>query len=1002
MEKSTVPPVVGVGASAGGLEALEEFFQEMPIDCGLAFVVIQHLSPDYKSLMVELLSKKTKLSVQRAEDGVPVQPGCIYLIPPKKNMTIFHGALILEEQKKTGPINLPIDIFFQSLAVDQGERAVGIVLSGTGSDGTRGVRRIKEMGGMIMVQDEESAQFDGMPRAAKSTGTADYILPPRKMASPLINYTRHPRESREERAAALLEDNTTMNRLFAELRARTQVDFSFYKPSTLVRRIERRMMICQISTVEDYLKHLYRNPGETVTLSKELLIGVTSFFRDPAVMKSLREDYLPPLLQKIQDREIRFWIAGCSSGEEAYSLAIMIRETMEALGIMRDIKIFATDLDSDAIAKAGRGLYPESIAADLSPALLSKYFYQQDHNYLITRNIREMVVFARHNVVKDPPFTNIDLISCRNLLIYMQPVLQQKALEFFHFSLNTGGILLLGTSETIGGLTSLYEPLHQKHKIYHALGGSQRMPRPPLGGAAQEDASRKDASREKPPGAEKTKTEGLAFPLYPKERKGYAGYQGSRETAEGQLMARFLDTAGQSYLPLSIIVNQEMEILHIIGDSQGYLKVPSGKAVYDISRMASRDLAIPLSTGIQKVFRTGEEMAYKNIMLTGLKEADGVHMRIAPLPGKKTQEPLVAVFLEEFRKEARPVRGEQKTDNTEEMVGEIYDAREEAQQRIADLEQDLQFSKENLQATIEELETANEELQATNEELLASNEELQSTNEELQSTNEELYTVNTEHQQKITELTELNNDVYNLLSASHIGKLLLDENLEIRKYSPEITKIFRIMESDIGRPLDHLNHRILEFDIHRAVAEVSRSNREQEHHIQIEGGIWYLLRIFPYHIAPQVFSGVVLSFVDITRMKEAEREGAEYKQTTEDIITNMPAGLFVYRAQGEGEEMQFFLEQSNPEAERLTGISASEKRGISFQELWKGTAAEGLRELLKTVMQKNTVMRREEVSYQDNQVKGTFRITAFPLAGEKLAVSFEMVPSGGQQTSGGE
>ncbi|MCB1766625.1 MAG: chemotaxis protein CheR, partial [Candidatus Competibacteraceae bacterium] len=461
---------VGVGASAGGLEALESFFSQMPAESGMAFIVIQHLSPDYKSMMVELLSKRTAMPVRRAEEGMLVEVNSVYLIPPKKNLSIFHGKLLLSESDHSRGLNLPIDVFLRSLADDQAEKAIGVILSGTGSDGVRGIRAIKEAGGMVMVQSEESAKFDGMPRAAISTGLTDFILPPDEMPAKLTSFVRHPYAAKVDRPQTLLSDEDRLTRIFALLRERTRVDFTFYKPSTVIRRIERRMTVNQIHDLRDYVKFMESYSGEVTTLYRELLIGVTSFFRDHEVFEELEENHLPALFERVAGREVRFWIAGCSTGEEAYSLAMSSREVMERIGRQVDIKIFATDIDRDAILRASNGLYPESIAADLSSKLLTKYFHRREEHYQIDRSIREMVVFAQHNLIKDPPFTNIELVSCRNLLIYLQPVLQRKALELMSFSLNPQGILLLGSSETTGEVSDLYETLHQKYKIYASRG----------------------------------------------------------------------------------------------------------------------------------------------------------------------------------------------------------------------------------------------------------------------------------------------------------------------------------------------------------------------------------------------------------------------------------------------------------------------------------------------------------------------------------------------------
>ena len=857
---TTAPPAsmhyVGIGASAGGLEAIESFFTNMPPDSGMAFIVVQHLSPDYKSLMVELLSKKTAMPVHRAEDGMEVLANHIYLIPPKKNLTIFHGKLLLSDQDHSRGINLPIDLFLRSLADDQAERAVAIILSGTGSDGMRGVRTVKENGGMVMVQSEESAKFDGMPRSAISTGLADFVLPPDQMPRQLQAFIKHPYVAKTERSESLISNEDGLLRIFALLREKCKVDFTYYKPSTVIRRIERRMSINQVEDVRDYVTFILSNPSELTTLYRELLIGVTSFFRDQEAFDFLAETVLPDIFRTTSNREIRFWVAACSTGEEAYSLAILARECMEQLGTSHDVKIFATDIDRDAIHYAAAGSYPESIAADLSPRILSKYFHKRDDNFQIARTIREMVVFAQHNLIKDPPFTNIDLISCRNVLIYFQPILQRKVFEFFNFSLAANGILFLGSSETTGDMASYFDVLDQKLKVFRSKG---RL---------------KPLSDTHIPTVTDTRFH---------EMKGQfaVARRALRATDEERVMERFIEAASLDYIPLALIVNEQLEVQHIFGDAAGYFKLPSGKVVNDIAKMAVKELAIPLATGIQKVFRQNQELRFSNIRINQHEGSRLIDMRIKPLPGKKEQERLVAVFLNEVKKigdsqdSGQPVQ--------------TYDLSKEAEERMRDLEHELQFTRENLQATIEELETSNEELQATNEELLASNEELQSTNEELQSTNEELFTVNAEFQNKIIELTELHNDLDNLLSATQIGNLLLDENMEVRRFSKRVCDIFKLLDSDIGRPITHITHHLEQCDPIAMIREVQSSAKKIEQEVRTKDGCWHLMRIVPYAIGPKTFSGTVVSFVDISLLKLAQESTKEVQQLFADVVQTSPA-----------------------------------------------------------------------------------------------------------------
>ncbi|MDO8834991.1 MAG: chemotaxis protein CheB [Vicinamibacterales bacterium] len=947
--------IVGIGASAGGLEAIEAFFKAVPVDSGMAFVVVQHLSPDYKSLMVELLSRKTAIPVHRAEDGMVVQPNNIYLIPPKKNLTIFHGKLLLADQKPREGINLPVDIFLRSLAEDQGERAVGVILSGTGSDGTRGVRAIKEWGGLVMVQDEASAKFDGMPRAAASTGAADFILPPEEMPPQLVACLRHPYATRQDRQQQTLTDETGLTRLFSLLRAKTKVDFTYYKPSTITRRIERRIAVTQVADLDSYVRFAERTPAEISALYRELLIGVTSFFRDPEVMALLQERVLPELFERRTDPELRFWVAGCSTGEEAYTLAILAREVMEKLGLNRDIKIFATDIDREAVAKAGAGIYPESIAADLAPALLSKYFHGRGDRYQVARNVREMVVFAQHNLVKDPPFTRTDLVSCRNLLIYLQTNLQQRALEMFGFSLRPGGILLLGTSETVGEMEDCFEAVDRRARIYRSLGRTR--------------------GRATVSGPEVTgKTESLPLAAASYVRLPRPGRDQDR------LITRLLDTISGSYVPLAVVVNEHLEVLHTLGDPSGIFSLPSGRAVYDISRMVNRELAIPLATGIQKVFRTGEELTYTNVRLREGDASRTMRLRMRLLPGRKNDDTLAIVFFERIE-EARAPSG---------IVPAEYDLHEDTRQRLQDLEQDLQFTRENLQATIEELETSNEELQATNEELLASNEELQSTNEELQSANEELHTVNVEYQNKIIELTEARNDVDNLLSSSRIGTMILDEDLCVRRYSPQAAAVFHIVDSDIGRPLKHLTHQLQDFNPVEQAREAQQANDVREHEVRAEDGRWYLVRVLPYHIGPHAVSGVVFTLIDITPLHEVRTRLESARQTAADIVRHMPSGLFVYDVT---EADDLVLASGNAAAAQITGLDVERELGKRFIELWPGEQGTHLQALFMRAFRDGEPAYAPEVNYADDRIQGAFNIHAFRLPGGRLAVGFEDISS---------
>ena len=860
-ESSKPDYVIGIGASAGGLDAIQQFFKNMPSDSGMAFVVVQHLSPDYKSMMAELLSKHTSMPVTQASSGMCLEPDRVYLIPPKKNLTLKDGHLFLPEQDHSHGLNLPIDIFFRSLAEAEENKAVAIVLSGTGSDGTRGIRNIKENGGMIMVQDEDSAQFDGMPRSAINTGLADYVLPPDKMPDALLKFVRHPFIDPRKQEHPIETETESMSRLLDVVASKTSVDFQYYKKNTVIRRIERRMGIVQSRTVSDYLEYLLRNTDEMDSLFRDLLIGVTKFFRDSFMFEVVNREVVPELFRLARERkshEVRVWVPGCSTGEEAYSIAMLLHDYRDRNNLSCDIKVFATDIDRRALELAGAGVYPDSIAADVDVRLLSKYLDKRTSTFRVKQCIRELVVFAIQNLVKDPPFTRIDLVSCRNLLIYFQPVLQKKALSIFNYALNTEGFLVLGTSESVGEMSGAFMDLDSKSRIYqHTEVGGAPLKDPivfsPSGHNLMERIGRPAAG-------------GTDFPVP-------HTYE-SREAYYHALLSKVSKAV--------LVLNSDRELVQTFGDASKYLHFPMGNVSLDILTMLPRPLSLVVSSGIHRCQKQKAAAVYNNVQYSKNDDTQvvGVYVDFIELDDKKI---FFTIMIDEL-----PVR-EMRVDCKDTQV-DFFN------QRITELEQEVQFSRENLQATVEELQTANEELQASNEELLAANEELQSTNEELQSVNEELNTVNSEYQAKVMELSILNNDMTNLMQSTDIATIFLDSRMRIRKFTPEVTRETNILDQDIGRPLTDLTNPVLDElpgDVAKVIAGAASTQR-----VVRSGSRWFLMRALPFRNEHGVMDGVVVTLVNITEQKQNELALEQRNKLLINVLENSNMAQLMVNGQG--------------------------------------------------------------------------------------------------------
>ena len=823
------PLVIGIGASAGGLEALQQLFACIPPDSGLGFVVVQHLSPDYKSLMADILGKHTSISVYQAENGMRVEPDTVYLIPPKKLMTIRDGKLILTDYAANS-LNHPIDTFFASLAEEKREHAIVAVLSGTGTDGTNGVKLVKEHGGLVIAQAPESAKFDGMPRSVINTGLADFVLSPEEIAEEILNFSNNPTLLRPLRGdSPISEDETlfseeeTLSHIYAILKNASGIDFTYYKRSTILRRIERRMLVTHTSSLAEFAHLLGDSPEEVHILVKEILIGVTNFFRDPAFFEKLKYNAIYKIVERArEDEPIRVWSAGCSTGEEAYSIAILFHEVMEELSVKRDVKIFATDVDSRAIEQAGKGIFSENIIDDITPGRLAKHFIKAGDQYQISKEIRRMIVFATHNMFSDPPFGKLDLISCRNVMIYFQPVMRRGLFAIFHSALKNGGFLFLGKSETAGEYVNLFKPVCSAEKIYvHKAEGKVEDLAPPTFNI---------------PNIQNISLKGLQ--------------SGLRQNDESQVESRYVRFL-ERHLPATVVLNGDNTVLHFFGSYNDYMALSPGKASLNFFHMVSEDLSLVAATAISRCRSEHSAITYTGIVVDCPSGRRIISLTVEPIPGDSEEDDgLVAVIFQE---------------NTEAVVdGEIekFDLDATAARRIADLEREFQESQNDLRATIQRLETVNGELQAANEELLTANEELQSSTEELQSVNEELYTVNTEHQLKLDELTTMTNDLSNFLSSTMIGILFVDSNLNIRMFTEYVGREFQLMEHDIGRPIQIFAHSFPDEEIERDCRTVLKDLKSIDREVTAMNGRFYTLRIAPYRTTENSIRGLVITIID--------------------------------------------------------------------------------------------------------------------------------------------
>lgn len=886
-------PIVGIGASAGGLEAFEKFLKNVPEKSGMAYIVVQHLDPTQKGMLPELLQRISNMKVFLAEDIMKVKPNCVYVIPPNKSMSIFKGVLHLFDPVEIRGLRLPVDFFLRSLADDQKDYAVGIILSGMGSDGSSGIRAIKEKNGIVLAQEPDTARFDSMPRSAIDSGMVDIVAPAEKLPTELINFLKHIPVVKSNHDNEV-KDKSALEKIIILLRTHTGNDFSLYKKNTVYRRIERRMAVHKIEGIFSYVHFLQENPKEVHILFKELLIGVTNFFRDAAVWEKLNEKVFSELIEKTKpNTQLRAWIPGCSTGEEAYSLAIIFKEALEKANPHAGIslQIFASDIDSDAIDNARKGLFPDNIANDISPKRLNRFFTKTDDAYRINTEIREMIVFAQHNIIMHPPFTNLDIISCRNLLIYLDPELQQKLLGLFYYSLNQQGFLMLGTSETLGSQSHLYTQIDSTLKIFKR---STANINPQL----------------------------LDFPSsFTRNR------QANNENTEPNKPLMNIQTLADQLLlhqfsPAGILVNENGDIIYISGRTGKYLEPAVGKANLNIFAMLRPGFQNDFAIAFRKAVTNKEATVLHNVKIGTNGGTIVLNVNIHWI---RKPEPLYGKLLIIFTDVPQPAGTELPQKKGKKTVASV---------RETELEQELQHTREEMQNIMEEMQTSQEELKSTNEELQSTNEELQSTNEELttskeemQSLNEELQTVNAELMAKVEDYSRVNNDMKNLLNSTDIATLFLDKELNIRRYTNQATKIFKLIKSDIGRPFTDQVSQLLYPDLPEDATEVLRTLIFIEKQIPTKDGRWFSIRIMPYRTFDDRIDGLVITFIDISEMKLAEEklqrinmENRLFIETSSRVIVKIST--------------DWKISEFNTAAEKFFGKKRDEVTGQKFIELF--------------------------------------------------------------------
>jgi len=893
--------IVGIGASAGGMKPLLTFFDNLPSDCNLSFVVIQHFDPKHHSYMDKILSQHTSLEVRNVVDGERVEPQRVYLKPTDKDVVLEGDRLVLLDPPHDGPAHLPIDAFFRSLAQHRGELGACVVLSGTGRDGTLGLKAVKGAGGLAVVQEQGQAEYKGMPGSAIGTGLADLVLPVEKIPEALLRYTRHPYLTKQEAAeneGALVEKD--IRSILGMVHAHTGHDFSRYKRSTIRRRIDRRLVLHQIESLSDYSAYLRESPSEIQQLFQDLTVTVTGFFRDPEAFEALDRALRERVLRRKRDGDdLRAWVVGCSTGEEAYSVAMLMAEAAEEEELHLNIKLFATDINPAAVNTARSGTYPDTIRSDVSEERLTRNFIKTDSSYRVSDRIRERVIFAPHDVTRDAPFSQLDLVCCRNLLIYMNPALQHKIVPLLHYALNPGGLLFLGSAEGVGDFSDLFASVDSKLRIYSALesGRDRHYDLEPF----TAEARRSDAERaEGGPAADR---QGRRRPAPP-----------ARRLVERMALER--------YAPPAILLDNELRVLYLHGDADKYLRPPQGEPDWSILKLARKELHFKLHRCLHQARAGGQPVTEKELEIRYGNSLLKAQMTVTPFREEGAQYLLVSF--------------EEQTEEPLLVVTEASARLPSDDARVQALERELYTVKQDLQATIEELETANEELKSANEELQANNEELQSTNEELetsreelQSTNEELETVNAELQEKNRELLRVNDDVENLFASASTGSVFLDEHLQVRRCTPAVRRIFKLIDTDAGRPLRDISSTIREVDVLSEAAEVLENLNQKQMEIQTVDGSYFEVDIHPYRSGENIIEGVVITFTDVSRYKQLELEARDAQRYAESITATVREPLVVL-------DGEFSVRSANPAFYYTFHTSPSETEGRKLYNLGQG------------------------------------------------------------------